>query len=146
MFLALFLPFVGVDCRDGCTSPALAPVSLAGSADDRWLLLSVVLAFGLGSLLQILTHRGAWLCALNLGMSLLALSLAVFEGIEAGTRVLQVELINLFTPTALLAGYFVLLVGAALGAASTGSLFLLQSGSARVVVEAHSEREAKGAG
>lgn len=125
MFGALFLPFVSVDCPGGCTSPALAPVSLAAGADNLWLILAVVLAFGAGSLVRILTTQRQWVAAVNLALSLTAVVLAIFEGVEAGTRVLHVELINLFTPTVLLAGYFLFLGGAALAAASTSLLLII---------------------
>jgi len=135
MVVALFLPFAGPDCPGGCTSPALAPVSLVGGADDLWLILSVVLAFGTGSLVQILAIRRHWVATVNLALSLTAVALAIFEGVEAGTRVMHVELINLFNPTALWAGYFVFLGGAVLAAGCTGVLFLLPRGGSRARTE-----------
>ncbi|MGA8017020.1 MAG: hypothetical protein WCB85_13995 [Candidatus Dormiibacterota bacterium] len=145
MLAALFLPFVEVACpgctptvvhicaNGGCVSrlevPVTAPASLAGGADDLWLILGVVLAFGAGTLVQIWMPRRLWIAAAHLGLGLTALSLAIFEGVEAGVRVLHVELPNLFTPTALLAGYFMFLCGAIVAALSASVLFISAQGA-----------------
>ena len=86
-------------------------------------------------IVQILAIRRHWVATVNLALSLTAVALAIFEGVEAGTRVMHVELINLFNPTALWAGYFVFLGGAVLAAGCTGVLFLLPRGGSRARTE-----------
>ncbi|MGA8017025.1 MAG: hypothetical protein WCB85_14020 [Candidatus Dormiibacterota bacterium] len=61
----------------------IAAASLVGGADDLWLILAAVLAFGAGTLVQIWMPREQWVAAAHTALGLTAPSLAIFEGLEA---------------------------------------------------------------